>query len=251
MSKLRIYTIRLGPKQILNLGVLLLVVLFASPLIVEMVSRLTADHTVTPIQAIYKGNEDQPKVSLAVNVDWGEEHLPAILKVLDAQQVKATFFLTGKWTEKNPALAKEISRQGHEIGNHGYQHAHPNQLTIRQLEELIMKNEKLLEEITGQRTSLFAPPYGEYDENVLSVASRLDYLVIMWTLDTIDWQNPSPQTIYQRVVPRITNGAIILMHPRSNSLQALPTIVKDIKAKGFQFVPVGELLNPSHPKISL
>ena len=193
-------------------------------------------------EPVYRGNPERPYVSLAINVDWGQEILPKMLDVLDQHQVAATFFLTGRWAQANPALAKMIASRGHEIGNHGYWHAHPNSLSAKDLEKLIVDNENLLDELTGQSNKLFAPPYGEFNERGLATAASLGYRTILWSLDTRDWQDPSPQEIVNRIVPKAENGSIILMHPKANTVQALPQLIKGLREKNLRLVPVGELL---------
>ncbi|MGI6037052.1 MAG: polysaccharide deacetylase family protein [Limnochordia bacterium] len=193
-------------------------------------------------EPVYRGHPGKPYASLAINVDWGEEVLPRMLEVFREHNVVVTFFLTGRWAENNPEMAKALAEAGHEIGNHGLWHAHPNSLSAKQLEDLLVKNEDLLDRLTGQSNRLFAPPYGEFNDRVLAKAGSLGFRTIMWTLDTIDWQNPSPETIVERIVPKSENGAIVLMHPKENTLKALPEIIKGMKAKGLQLVPVGELL---------
>lgn len=196
-----------------------------------------------PPVAVYEGRRDRRTVSIAINVDWGTEHLPSMLRILAGKGVKATFFLTGTWTEANPAVAREIAAQGHEIGNHGYEHLHPNALSTQEIDLMIMKNHTLLRTVTGRTARLFAPPYGEYDEEVLARASALGYRLIMWSLDTVDWQKPPPEVIVERVVPRAHNGAIILMHPTAQTLEALPEMISRLRAAGFGFEPVGKLIH--------
>ena len=105
-----------------------------------------------------------------------------------------------------------------------------------------MYNEIHLDELTGQSIKLFAPRYGEFNERVLATAASLGYRTILWSLDTRDWQDPSPQEIVNRIVPKAENGSIILMHPKANTVQALPQLIKGLREKNLRLVPVGELL---------
>ena len=113
---------------------------------------------------------------------------------------------------------------------------------VEKIKELIKKNEDLIFKITGYRTNLFAPPYGEVDERITAVASRLGYKTIMWSADTIDWQRPSPDIIVSRAVNKVEDGGIILMHPTEPSTTALPRIISRIEERGFNFVTVSSLL---------
>lgn len=201
------------------------------------------DIPVSGVAPYYHGNAAKPQMSLTINVDWGEEYIPLMLKILEQKGVKATFFVTGKWASKYPGLVRQIQAAGHEIGNHGYSHAHPNQLTDGQLIEHLKKNEEIIQGITGQRTTLYAPPYGEYNKRVVQIAHEQGYRLIMWTADTIDWQRPAPEVIQERVLNKASNGGIVLMHPIQQTAQALPGMIDGLKAKGYQLVTVSENLN--------
>lgn len=192
---------------------------------------------------IYQGSSDKRQIALTVNVYWGEEYLPQMLKIMDENNVKATFFIGGQWAEKYPQLLKKISEAGHEIGSHGYSHPHPDQLSKSGNMREIMRSEKIIMRITGQKPKLFAPPYGERGETVLAAAEELGYQCILWSIDTIDWQHPPPEMIVKRVTKKVHNGAIILMHPTAPSIKALPEILKVLKNNGYQFVTVSQLIN--------
>lgn len=193
-------------------------------------------------EPVYQGNTGQKVVALTFNVDWGEEYLPDLLKILEREKAKATFYVTGKWASKFPDLTKEIKKKGHSIGNHGYQHAHLNNLSSSGVRQEIVKAETIIKEITGEKPTLFAPPFGEFNTTVQQVTGELGYRLIMWSLDTIDWQRPDASTIVNRVVPRIHNDAIILMHPTQPTVEALPQILKELKKEGYRFVTVTEII---------
>lgn len=210
------------------------------PLVVVNVSPAVPTQSVQPI---YQGPNNEPKMALTINVDWGQEVLPDMLKVLAEKNVKVTFFLTGRWAQKFPEDARRLAEAGHEIGNHGLRHDHPKQLSDWELTRLICDNDELLRQITGKAAPLFAPPYGEVDSRIASIAARHGFRTIMWTIDTVDWKDPSPSTIISRVVDKATNGAIVLMHPKPNTLRALPEIIDRLRDKGFELVTVSELLD--------
>ncbi len=191
----------------------------------------------------YQGITNKKMVSLTFNVDWGEEYLPQLLQILKDENVKATFFVTGRWAEKQPDLVKQIVKDGHDLGNHGHGHRHLKNMSNEQIAKEIRDGEKILQGISGQKPKLFAPAYGEIDERINRIAVQLGYEVIMWSLDTIDWQNPDVATIVKRVVPRIHNDAIILMHPTKPTVEALPQIIKQLKEEGYQMVPVSRLIS--------
>ena len=100
----------------------------------------------------------------------------------------------------------------------------------------------MITELTQIKTTLYAPPYGEYNDTVLLAAAELDYKTIMWTIDTIDWQNPPPELIISRVMKKISNGAIILIHPTKGTAEALPELIKQITDKGYTITTVSDIL---------
>ncbi len=188
------------------------------------------------------GNAESSCVSLAFNVDWGEEYLPQLLDILAGRGVPATFFLTGRWTENNPLLAEQIAAAGYEIGNHGYSHASPNASSEEEISEEILRTEEAIRSATGVSTTLYAPPSGECEQHVLHAASQLGYDIILWSVDTIDWQQPAAATIIGRVEEKIHGGAIILAHPTEATVEALPVIIDDLQQKGYHFVTVSSNL---------
>ena len=192
---------------------------------------------------IFQGKRTTAEVAFACNVFWGEDIMPDMLQVLSDNQVKATFFIGGSWARRHPESLKMIFDAGHELGNHSFTHPHPNRLNKEQNQEEIIRTEKLIEEVTGFKTRLYAPPYGEYNKTVLEAAQELGYATIMWTADTIDWRRPSPETIIRRIDAKLQNGAIILMHPTDPTLKALPELIRLIKAKGYTIATVSDVIN--------
>lgn len=194
------------------------------------------------LKPIYQGNETQPVIAFACNVFWGEEYLPQMLDTLDAKNIKITFFIGGSWAKRYPDMLKEIAKRGHEIANHSYSHPHPNRLSRQENQEQIQKTEKLVEEVTGIKTSLYAPPYGEFNETVLLAANELGYRTIMWSIDTIDWKRPPVDILQNRVLKKLHKGAIILMHPTEPTAQALPGLISEIEKQGYTISTVSSIL---------
>ncbi|GAB6137599.1 polysaccharide deacetylase family protein [Halanaerobaculum tunisiense] len=194
------------------------------------------------VEPYYQGPTDQQVASLTINVAWGQEYIPELLDILDEYDVKATFFFVGTWVEKYPELTQEIKQRGHELGNHGFEHLHPKQLSKEELKDLILDNQKLIQQIADYKTDLFAPPYGEVDDRVAKIASEIGYKTIMWSVDTIDWQRPQPEVIIQRVTDKIKPGGIILLHPTQPTVKALPQIITRLREQGYQLETVSQLL---------
>ncbi len=194
------------------------------------------------VEPIYQGDENVKAMALTCNVFWGEEYMSQMLEILKEKNVKATFFIGGTWAEKFPQLVKKISSQGHEIGSHGYSHPHPDNISLQENLQDISKAEKIIFDITGKKPRLYAPPYGERGPAVLEAAQELGYRTVLWSIDTVDWQRPAPEVISERVLNKMENGAIVLMHPTAPTVSALPGIIDGLKEQGFQLTTVGKML---------
>lgn len=195
-------------------------------------------------EAVYQGNTGNKVVAITVNVDWGEEYIPAMLEEFKKHEILVTFFVTGQWAEKNPELLKKMSSEGHSIQNHGYKHVHFNSLSEEQAGSQIKKAEEVIYKITNQKTSCFAPPYGEQNQRLLKVANSMKYDLIMWSVDTIDWEKPAPETIVKRVATKVHNDAIILMHPTEPTLKALPELLSWLKDEGYEMLTIENIIKP-------
>ncbi len=205
---------------------------------VQILPSITKDH----FEPIYQGPTAEPRVALMINVDWGDEFIPGMLEVFAHYGVSATWFPTGRWAKASPEMAKQIAQAGHEMGNHGGWHGAASKMSRTETARLIQEGEDLVLEATGQRPQVFAPPSGDFNQQTVSVAGELGYKTVLWTVDTVDWQRPAPTVIIDRVKSKITNGALVLMHPTKPTLEALPIILDYLQQKGMQCVTVTELL---------
>jgi peptidoglycan-N-acetylglucosamine deacetylase len=196
-----------------------------------------------PPSPIYRGNSEKPMVSLLVNVAWGNEYLPSMLKIMQAYNVKTTFFLDGSWTKKNPTLAKMILDEGHEIGNHGYSHPDMKKLSKGRISEEIQKTNEIIKATLDVSPVWFAPPSGSYRQDVVDIAKSLDMYTILWTVDTVDWRDPEPTAMVGRVLQKVEPGAMILMHPTASSTGGLEQLIIGLKEKGYQISTVTNLLS--------
>ena len=192
-------------------------------------------------QPIFQGNTGSKAVAITVNVDWGEEFIPAMLDEFKKNNALVTFFVTGRWAEKNPELLKQMAAAGHSIQNHGYKHVHFNQLSSTEVNSEIKKAEDIIYGITGVRTTFFASPYGEYNPQLVRAVNGMNYRYIMWSADTIDWQRPDPTTIVNRVIKKVHNDAIVLMHPTDPTLKALPEMLKQLRAQNYQMITIDKI----------
>jgi probable sporulation protein (polysaccharide deacetylase family) len=200
-----------------------------------MVSDLTPTVSEEFFKPVYHGKKGISRVALAINVAWGEEYLAEMLKILRAEKVKATFFFVGTWVKAFPEMVRSIAEDGHEIANHGLYHGHPEQMGQDELKRLILDNTSLLTSVTGKKPApYFAPPYGELNSLIVNVAGTLSYRTVMWSVDSIDWKNPTPEVLLNRVLSRIEPGGIILLHPTIAAKESLLNLIQSLRKKGLE-----------------
>ncbi|MCX7772990.1 MAG: polysaccharide deacetylase family protein [Clostridia bacterium] len=200
---------------------------------------------------IYSVDSDGKKCAITFDCAWGADDIPNILDSLDKFQAKATFFIVGLWAEKYPETVKLIASRGHEIANHGYSHQHMAQIPEAKIEEEITRCTEVLEKLSGARITLFRPPYGEYNSTTVKVSRRMNYEIIQWDVDSLDWkQNLSSENIYQRVIKGVNTGSIILFHNDTlHTQEVLPRILENLTKNGYSCITVSDLLLKDHYKI--
>ncbi|WP_084171349.1 polysaccharide deacetylase family sporulation protein PdaB [Alicyclobacillus contaminans] len=202
--------------------------------------------------AIYKVDTREKVVALTFDISWGDKVPNPVLDILEQKKVtKATFFLSGPWTLRHQDIVKRIHRMGFEIGNHGNLHKDFSDYPNSWITEQVRLSEKAIQQVTGVKTRLIRTPNGDFNPRVLQCLHQMGYTVIQWNTDSLDWKNPGVTAITQRVLHRAVPGDIILMHASDSSkqiTQALPQIIDGLRAKGYRFVTVSELLSQADVK---
>jgi probable sporulation protein (polysaccharide deacetylase family) len=191
---------------------------------------------------IYRGPNAERSIALMFNVSWGENYIIPILTTLRQQHVHATFFLDGAFVKKYPGLVKEIAADGHVIGSHGTGHPDFRKLSSEGLRQQIVGTNQTIKNATGVDVHLIAPPAGAYDQRLVTLSHQYHSYVILWTVDTIDWRRPPANTIIQRVIGKAEPGALVLMHPTASTAAALPSIIRDLRGKGYQLKTVESIV---------
>ena len=198
---------------------------------------------------IYCVDTDEKKVALSFDAAWGNEDTKEILDILSKHNVHATFFMTGGWVESYPEDVKAILAAGHDLGNHSETHPNMSELSNEEKKEELMTVHNRVKELTGYEMFLFRPPYGDYDNDVITTASACGYYTIQWDVDSLDWKDYGVDSIIKTVCEHkhLGNGSIILCHNGAKyTAQALDTLLTRLKEKGFQIVPVSELIYKDH-----
>lgn len=194
---------------------------------------------------IYCVDTEEKKVALSFDAAWGNEDTQTILDILAKYNIHVTFFMTGGWVEKYPEDVKKIQAAGHDLGNHSENHKNMSQLADGECQEELMKVHNKVKELTGVEMCLFRPPYGDYDNHVITNAKGCGYYSIQWSVDSLDWKDYGVESIIKTVTEHkeLKNGAIILMHNGAKyTAQALPTVIEKLQAAGYEIVPISELI---------
>jgi peptidoglycan/xylan/chitin deacetylase (PgdA/CDA1 family) len=191
------------------------------------------------------GKSDGNELALTFDDGPHPEYTPQILDILKNNGVKATFFVIGKNAELYPELVERMVREGHTVGNHTYAHRPIHEQKEEGFYRDVLKNRSLLSGFSV-KDGLFRPPGGVCDEKVLALGKKLDYDVILWTVDTEDWKAPATERIVNAVLQNVKGGDIILMHDyvagQSNTPAALEELLPALLEKGYTFLTVDQLL---------
>ncbi|HEY8908938.1 MAG TPA: polysaccharide deacetylase family protein [Desulfosporosinus sp.] len=207
------------------------------------------------LKPIYSVNVNTQAIGLTFDISWGEKTAEPILDILKQEGIHATFFLSSPWADKHQKLVQRMVAEGHEVGSHGNRHIDLNLLGAGEIEHEITISQQVLEQITGQKVRLIRAPNGAYDNKVISTANKLGYRVIQWSVDSLDWKRPGPSAVVNNVLNGIRPGGgakpgdIILFHASDSApdtIQALPIVLKSLKAKGYTLTPVGQLLSQAN-----
>ena len=200
---------------------------------------------------IYRVQTDEKKISISFDCAWGVDYTDKLLEVMEAENVKCTFFMVEFWTKKHPDYVKKISDAGHEIGTHSATHPYMSTLDKSAIERELTTSKQAIESITGKTVEVFRPPYGDYDDLLIDTAFSLGLYTIQWDVDSLDWKDLSAKEIFNRVTARVKNGSIVLFHNQGlHTAEALPDIIKSLKAEGYTFVPIGELIYRDNYKMA-
>lgn len=217
----------------------LLTVCYAGPLQQDATTVLAVKRELP----VYCVEREDNVITVSFDASWGGDQTLRILDLLDEYNAKATFFLVGIWVDKYPELVKEIAARGHEIGNHSDSHPEMSKLSKEQIIRELDGCSDKIEALTGQRPTSFRPPYGDYDNKVVTVARSEGYEVVQWSIDSLDWKNKGVDDLIRRATKNVQKGDIILFHNDSKYiLDALPTILKTYQQQGFTMIPAREIL---------
>lgn len=196
--------------------------------------------------AFYKGPANKKVIYLTFDNGYENGYTESILDTLKAENISATFFLTGHYLESATPLVKRMIEEGHQIGNHSYGHPNLAKLSKDEIKKELQKFDNRLKELTSlERTTVTRPPEGIFDEDVLAAANEIGHQHFFWSVAFIDWhrdQKKGGQYAYNELITQIHPGAIILMHTVSpDNAEGLPAFIKEAKKRGYSFGKINDL----------
>ncbi|MBM7096693.1 polysaccharide deacetylase family sporulation protein PdaB [Bacillus sp. H-16] len=236
-------------KRIKRYSVIILAALFTAGILYVERTQIPVFSTGEKPVAIYKVETEDKDIALTFNISWGEERAIPILDTLKENSVSnATFFISAAWAERHPEVVERILEDGHEIGSHGFRHDHYTQWEDENIKKDILTAHEIIKKVSDTTPQFLRPPNGNFDDRVLTIADKLDYDVIHWSIDSHDWLNPGVDQIVENVVGKAAPGDIVLMHASDSAKQtaeALPEIIDQLSNGGFNFVSLSELMTGS------
>jgi peptidoglycan/xylan/chitin deacetylase (PgdA/CDA1 family) len=192
---------------------------------------------------IMRGDPNRRDIALTFDDGPHPAFTPRLLDLLRMLNVHATFFMVGKKVDQAPYLVERMVREGHEVGNHTYDHINLSKLPDDMVENEIRMDNDAIYRACGVEPVVFRPPGGQYDAETIRIAERLRLTTVFWTDDPADYVNPGESVIEERLLPHIRNGAIILLHDGvEQTWDLLPDLVARLRRAGYHFVTVSEMI---------
>ena len=192
---------------------------------------------------VYSVERTDNKIAISFDCAWGTEHMDAILSALAEAGVRATFFTVQFWAEEHADYLKKVSDAGHEVGTHSATHSYMSRQSEAEIRAELESSSQAITAVTGKPVTLFRPPYGDYDDLLIDTCRDMGIMPVQWDVDSLDWKDLSAADIAERIISRVKSGSIILCHNNGlHTAEALPIVIDALHAKGFTFVPIGELI---------
>ena len=192
---------------------------------------------------------NERRVALTFNAAFGADDTDILLEILRKNDVFATFFFCETWVDRYPEDLQKFAAAGHEIANHGNTHDHVARFSLGQKAGGILECRDKIKALTGIETTLYRPAYGECDNNVISEAEALNHLMVLWDVDSMDWLGRGIDI--ENILNSVKNDSIIMFHNGAEfTPRALDAIIKGLKEKGYEIVPVSRLIENSQDKIT-
>jgi peptidoglycan-N-acetylglucosamine deacetylase len=193
---------------------------------------------------------DEPYIAMTFDDGPHGTLTPKLLDLLAARHIKVTFFVLGECVEQHPDVLLRAAREGHEIGNHSWSHPQLNKMSDDAVRSQLRRTDDAIKAVTGKRPTVFRPPYGALTSRQKKwIHDEFGYQIIMWDVDPLDWKDPGPATVCNRILKETRAGSIVLSHDiHRGTVEAMPSTLDQLQAKHFKFVTVSELINLATPE---
>ena len=200
---------------------------------------------------------DGPYIAMTFDDGPSATLTPKLLDILAAHHMKVTFFVLGEMVAEHPEILARAAREGHEIASHSWSHPNLAKMSQEGVRSQLQRTDDEIKSVTGQRPTLFRPPYGSITEREKRwIHDEFGYDIILWDVDPLDWKRPGPAVVRNRILKETRPGSIVLSHDiHPGTIEAMPSTFDELEAKGFKFVTVSELIGMAtpvtpHPKAS-
>ena len=187
----------------------------------------------------------QPYIAMTFDDGPHATNTPRLLDMLRARNIKATFYVVGTNVREYPQIVRRILAEGHEIGNHTWDHGALAGMSAEKVNDELAKTHKAVLEVSGYQMRTMRPPYGSTNLRVKQQCyQQFGYPTSLWSVDPFDWKRPGSSVVKNRIIAGAHPGAIILSHDiHSATIDAMPETLDTLLAKGYRFVTVSQLLN--------
>src|SRR5436309_2387692 len=195
---------------------------------------------------------DGPYIAMTFDDGPSATLTPKLLDLLAAHHIKATFFVIGENVAEHPDIVARAAREGHEIGNHSWSHPNFAKMSAESVRSQLQRTDDAIKNATGNRPTLMRPPYGSVTEREKRwIHDEFGYRIILWDVDPYDWKRPGPAVVRNRILKETQPGSIVLSHDiHPGTIEAMPSTLDALEAKGFKFVTVSELIRMATPQAS-
>lgn len=203
-----------------------------------------------PTEIILHGPATRKDVAFTFDDGPDDVWTPRIQAVLDTHGVKGTFMCVGERIQLHPQILLQLVRNGHVVGNHSWNHPNFTRIPMAEVRNQIHRTTDVIQNLTGARSRLFRPPYGALNRAVIDTVIALDYKILFWDVDSLDWSRITAEQVSINVLAHAAPGSIILMHSAGgrgerldDTVRALPYIIRVLRREGFSFRTIPELVD--------
>src|SRR5216110_56030 len=195
---------------------------------------------------------DGPYIAMTFDDGPSATLSPKLLDLLAAHHIKATFFVIGENVAEHPEIVARAAREGHEIANHSWSHPNLAKMSQESVRSQLQRTDDAIKNATGERPTLMRPPYGSITAREKRwIHDEFGYRIILWDVDPYDWKRPGPAVVRNRILKETLRGSTVLSHDiHPGTIEAMPSTLDALEAKGFKFVTVSELLRMATPQPS-